>query len=134
MRLAQPPTPRLRTKKDPVNCNIHDTSRQPRFTCIVIIAILLFFKLMKLIDFIIKNIYYKNHSISKRISSMINNQICVKIYLSAYIFHDFYHIILSAMKSVIWWKPPEKYAISIKHDGYVISIIIKIAIFICYLE
>lgn len=133
MRLAQPPTPRLRTKKDPVNCNIHDTSRQPRFTCNNCYPIV--FQINE-IDryFIIKNIYYKNYNISKRISSMINDQICVKIYISVYIFRDFYHVILSAMKSVISWKPPEKYAISVEHDGHVISIIIKIEIFNRYLE
>lgn len=55
-------------------------------------------------------------------------------FISAYIFRNFYRVILSAMKSVISWKPPEKYAISIEHDGHVISIIIKIAIFDRYLE
>lgn len=81
MRLAQPPTPRLRTKKDPVNCNIHDTSRQPRFTCNNCYPIV--FQINE-IDryFIIKNIYYKNYNISKRTSSMINDQIVLKfIYL-----------------------------------------------------
>ena len=64
MRLVQPPTPRLRTKKDPVNCNIHDTSRQPRFTCNNCYPIV--FQINE-IDryFIIKNIYYKNYRISK---------------------------------------------------------------------